>query len=457
MNYLIEAKIFITFCYRSVRERYVLCLFFIFIQFLPTKIFSQDQSKQPQDISKSLPNGTDGLTFYPRIVDTVFVNKASDLPWNEFEGRYSTFKIGAGYIGDFTAYSEDRVFRQQMDSLGINLTPTYQTRDFRVLGSGRLLKTKRYIAWKFAYMYDGDQKVWMIRETGVTIGVPELKGNFFIGRTKEGFSMIKVMNGHSGITNERQMALDPVPILADGIKYFGFFPKSRLFMNLGIYNDFLSKGQGFSTFKQQYVARVGWLPVNDTKTDQVLHIATNLRYGYPLNGEFTVKSRPESNPTPQLINTGKFPADRASTVGGEIYYRNKNFMIGSEFMQHNFYADKSDDHHFAGGDIMVSYIITGAHRPYNTNTGNVFGFVPVKKSVFKGGLGEIEFVFRASTFDLNDKTIQGGKFTRYTPMINWYLSKTIRWELIYGFGTLDRFGLTGHVQFYETRIQFSFL
>jgi phosphate-selective porin OprO/OprP len=35
-------------------------------------------------------------------------------------------------------------------------------------------------------MYDGDKKIWMMRETGVTIGVPELKGTFFIGRTKEG-------------------------------------------------------------------------------------------------------------------------------------------------------------------------------------------------------------------------------------------------------------------------------
>ena len=27
-------------------------------------------------------------------------------------------------------------------------------------------------------MWDGDKNTWMVRETGVTIGVPELKGNF---------------------------------------------------------------------------------------------------------------------------------------------------------------------------------------------------------------------------------------------------------------------------------------
>ena len=117
-----------------------------------------------------LPNGTDGLVFTPRAADTVFVNKTNDLEANEFEGKYATFRIGMGYIGDFTGYAQDNTFKQQMDSAKLDLNAHYQTRDFRILGSGRLLTTKRYIAYKFAYMYDGDKKVWMIRETGLTIG-----------------------------------------------------------------------------------------------------------------------------------------------------------------------------------------------------------------------------------------------------------------------------------------------
>ena len=296
-----------------------------------------------------------------------------------------------------------------------------------------------------------------MRETGVTVGVPELKGHFFIGRTKEGFSMIKVMNGHSGIANERQMALDPIPILADGIKYFGYFPKSKLFLNLGLFNDFLSKGQSFSTLESQVVARGGWVPINNIKKGEVLHMAGNFSYGKPNNGKFTVKSRPQSNPTPHLINTGEFSADRSTSIGAEVFYNNNRFTIGSEVMQHNFSSDKSSDHHFRGGDVIVSYFITKARRPYNTNIGNIFEFAQGEKSIFEGGLGAIELVLHASTFNLNDGAIQGGQFTRYTPMINWYLSKTIRWEFIYGYGILDRFNLKGKVQFFETRIQFSFL
>src|ERR1700756_4781375 len=96
-----------------------------------------------QDTVKTLPNGTDGLEFIERPIDTVLVHKKKELPANEFEGTYSTYRIGMGYIGDFTAYGQSATFKRQMDSLGLNLTPHYQTRDFRVLFSGRLLKTQR--------------------------------------------------------------------------------------------------------------------------------------------------------------------------------------------------------------------------------------------------------------------------------------------------------------------------
>ena len=405
-----------------------------------------------QERKDTLPDGTEGVVFTKKPEDSILIKAGSNLPPNEFEGTYSTFRIGMGYIGDFTTYSYDNTFQRQLDSLKVDLDPTFKTRDFRILGSGRFLKVKRYLAWKFAYMYDGNEQVWMLRETGLTIGVPELAGHIFIGRTKEGFSMIKVMNGHSGVTNERQMALDPVPILADGIKWFGYLKKSRVFWNIGYFNDLTSKGQSFSTFEWQYVARVGWMPVNKPASNTAMHFAVNFRYAKPLDDAFTIKSRPESNPTPQLINTGKFAAERSNSLGYEIYYSRNRFMIGSEAMMHNFSVDKGEDHSFYGGDVIVSYLFGNGSRPYNT-TGSVFGFVKVNKSIFKGGMGVIEAVVRASTFNLNDGSIKGGQMWRLTPMVNWYLSKVLRWELVYGYGVLDRFGLKGHVNFFETRFQ----
>jgi phosphate-selective porin OprO/OprP len=409
----------------------------------PGILFSQD-SQAPK--YKLVPRGTEG------IVDTVdaVTGKTIRPPANDYDGKASTFRIGMGFIYDFSSYSESNEFKQQMEKAKLNLTPTFKVRDFRILGSG-VFKTKRALAFKFAYMYDGDANKWLVRESGFTIGVPELKGNFFVGRTKEGFSMIKVMNGHSPWSYERQMAIDVIPIMADGIKYMGYYPKAKMFLNLGYFNDLTSKGQGFSTFSSQAVARIGWVPVQNKEKNETFHIATSLRYGQPLDRSITLKSRPESNNTPQLINTGAFKADHSWHYAGEMYYSGGRWTLGTEIMTHRFYGD-SANHSFSGGNLWAAYSFTGGRRPYVTS-GGIFGFVPVKKSVFRGGMGEIEGCVFASVLNLNSGGIKGGKFWRITPMVNWYLSKHLRWELVYGIGQLGRYDLDGTVQFFESRIQ----
>ena len=64
-------------------------------------------------------------------------------------------------------------------------------------------------------------------------GCPGDKSYFFVGRTKEGFSMNKVMNGYAGWAMERQMAIDVIPILADGLKWMGYLPKQRIILEPG--------------------------------------------------------------------------------------------------------------------------------------------------------------------------------------------------------------------------------
>jgi phosphate-selective porin OprO/OprP len=403
-----------------------------------------------QEEKKTVPDGTDGSTLVVPAVDST-TGKATNLPPNAVNTPFSTFKIGLGYIGDYATYSADNVFKQQMDSANLELKSMFKTRDFRVLVSGKF-NTKRAFSWKGAVMYDGDKEEWLVRETGLTIGVPELSGDFFIGRTKEGYSMVKVMNGHSPWAAERQMALDVIPILADGIKYIGSLKNSRIFWNLGYFNDVLSEGQGFSTFEWQYDARIGWLPFYDKENSRVLHIAANYRYGKPLNGKIILKSRPETNTFPQIINTGSFDADHSTHIGAELYYSNKRMFVGSEIMEHHFYSNLTGDHKFYGGNVVLTYFLTNARRPYNT-TSSVFGFVPVRKSVFKGGWGEWEAVVNISSLNLNDGAIHGGNFWRITPMVNWYMSKALRTEFIYGYGELDRYNLKGAIQIFQVRIQ----
>lgn len=403
---------------------------------------------------KYIPDGTEGEQL--EVLDSMKVSaRWRDKRWRLFNGRFTTFKFGGGFLYEFAGYSQDKISKQQMDSIGSPLEYAFAVRDFRLVASGQL-KTKRTISWKFGMMYDGPSSTWFIRETGVMVGVPELWGSIFVGRTKEGFSMNKVMNGYSGWTMERQMAIDVIPILADGIKWLGYLPKQKIFWNAGVFTDWLSEGQSFSTYKWQLATRIGWLPIYSPEAQSVFHIGINYRYGEPLAGKIRVRSRPEANPAPRFIDTGEFQTDQSSHIGGEIYYNTGPWMFGSEMYWHRFNSSVANDPVFFGGEVVASYMITGESRPYNTATG-ILGFVPVKKSIFKGGPGAWEVLFRASTLDLDGGTLAGGKFWRITPMVNWYLSKDVRLELAYGYGVLDRFNLKGTTQFFQARIQLTLL
>ena len=61
-----------------------------------------------QDEKKTVPDGTDGSSLKVGPEDYLTKKKAP----NEFEGTYTTLRVGLGYIGDVAAYSQDAVFKQ---------------------------------------------------------------------------------------------------------------------------------------------------------------------------------------------------------------------------------------------------------------------------------------------------------------------------------------------------------
>ena len=79
--------------------------------------------------------------------------------------------------------------------------------------------------------------------------------------------------------------------------------------------------------------------------------------------------------------------------------------------------------------------------------------VLISSPVFSGGPGAWELVSHYSYTNLDGGTIRGGRFGRFTEQLNWYLSQYVRLEFNYGYGRLDRFGLRGNTQFFQSRIQ----
>jgi len=361
---------------------------------------------------------------------------------------FTTLRLGGGVLVDFISYDQDSASREQFHLASIG-----KLRDARVLLGGRV-NTKRPITWQAGVMYDAAAKKWLFRQTGVMVAVPEIWSHFFIGRAKEGFSLNKVMVGYDGWSMERLPFTDAtVPLLADGIKWLGITPDRHWFWNFGLFTDWLSEGQTFSSYNNQVVLRAGWVPMSSDSSGTLLHIGMNFRAGDVNKDSLQLRSKPEAFPAPYFIDTGKFPAGTASTFGPEIYYRPGRVLIGGELYWQQVRSRETGNPMFHGGEAVVSWVTTGETRSYNT-VGNYFRSISPDKTVVQGGPGAWELVLKYSYSNLNSGPVQGGVFWRVTPMLNWHLSDNLRLEWAYGVGRLNRFGLRGTTQFTQARLQF---
>jgi phosphate-selective porin OprO/OprP len=370
--------------------------------------------------------------------------------FNEFDLKYTTFRFGAGFLYEYDAFAQNQASKEQ-----VQVNPTPKIRDDRLLFRGRI-KTDRQITWSVGLLYDEPTKKWLFRQTQVMINVPKIWGDIVVGRTKEGVSLNKVMIGYAGWTMERATYSDAfLPILADGVKWLGWIPEKHLLWNLGIYKDWLSEGQTFSTYSKLVAGRVAWVPIMSEKTETVLHIGLNLRYGTPDDGAIQIRSRPEVFASPYFVDTGKFSAQNTKISGIEAYYRPKSFLVGTEYFFNKVKSPEKNNPFFHGGDFFVSWLPTGEVRVYNTK-GGFFDMISPLRPVFQGGPGAWELVARFSYIDLDSGPVRGGKFWRFTPMVNWHMSDNVRLEFVYGIGSLNRFDLVGKTQFLQTRIQLQF-
>jgi len=305
-------------------------------------------------------------------------------------------------------------------------------------------------------MYDAANDQWLFRQTGIMVSVPEIHGDIFVGRTKEGVSLNKVMIGYAGWAMERSQASDAMlPILADGVKWLGYLPNKHLIWNLGVYGDVLSEGQSFSTYDNQVSGRLAWVGLLADEGRTLLHIGVNARYGTANDGKLRLRARPGAWPAPYFIDTGEFAAKGSTMTGLELYYRPGRMTYGAEYFLQNVNAPKSGDPFFHGGEAMVSWLITGEVRTYNTR-GGYFNQISPARPAFHGGPGAWEIVGDVTYSDFDDAAISGGKYWRLTPMLNWYVSDNVRFEMAYGYGSLDRFALVGKTQFFQTRVQLLF-
>jgi len=368
---------------------------------------------------------------------------------NEFNLGFATIVVGAGFLQDYASYNQDSASAAQFD-----LERQGKIRDSRFLFSG-LLRTPRRVPWQLGLMYDWSQHKWLIRQTMVNIPVPELWGQIHVGRFKEGISLIKIMNGYDGFTQERFTFSDVIPLFGDGIKWLGYLPKAHVLWSIGGYANGLSAGESWQTYRAQVVGRAAYVKLDADTAGKLYHLGAAFQVGKPQDENLRLKSKPEVFEAPNFLDTGNFPATRGTIAGVEGYYRNGSFITGGEYYGMWARSVEKDNPAFDGGAVMASWLITGEVRPYATPAG-IFRSITPRRPVDRGGKGALEAVLQVSYSSYDATTLNGGTFWRVTPMVNWYLDDHLRLEFTYGFGNLNRFSPRATTEFFQARMQFQF-
>ena len=360
---------------------------------------------------------------------------------------FTTFRLGGGFLIDFIAYDQDSASRDRFHLVSLG-----KIRDVRILTGGRFA-TRRPFTWQMGVMYDVPAKKWLFRQTGLMVAVPEIWSHFFIGRAKEGFSLNKVMVGYDGWSMERLPFTDAtVPLLADGIKWLGSSPGGHWFWNAGVFPDWQSEGQTFSSYNNQVVLRTGWAPLLSDTSGTLLHVAMNFRAGDVNNDSLQLRSRPEAFAAPYFIDSGKIPAQTAAQYGPELYFRPGRLLLGGEYYWQKVTSAETGNPWFHGGEMVVAWLTTGETRSFNT-VGHYFRAVSPRSTVIQGGPGAWEVVLKYSYSNLRSRAIDGGVLSRVTPMLNWHMTDNVRLEFAFGVGVLRRSGVTSTTEFAQSRLQ----
>jgi phosphate-selective porin OprO/OprP len=203
-------------------------------------------------------------------------------------------------------------------------------------------------------------------------------------------------------------------------------------LNMGLYL-FGPDDQGQSEKGQALVLRYVHAPLDPghgLKFFNARNIWAGLSASYRVNAsgpDTQFRSRPETGITDDyFVDTG--PIDGANSIfrmGLEASKVAGSFSWQAELLASKVQRDNASSVLFFGGYAMASWFFTGDTRNYSSATGE---FLTVKPNapVGHGGWGAWEIGLRASTVDLNDIDIVGGRQRDLTLGLNWYLTEQLR-------------------------------
>jgi phosphate-selective porin OprO/OprP len=376
------------------------------------------------------------------------------LPWNQWANSWITLKLDITAMVDGAFFSQDAASVEQVGNVPNDAK--FRLDNLEIDGTLHFP-----IPWSFqiAGEYDGadqnhSQRGWTLSDLNFSIPLGRF-ATVTIGQQSEGIGMERLSNNEDLSFMERSTMSSALTTPRNaGVRFKGNAAGKQIAWSAGWYNGWLTNGLSFSESGNIFNGRVAGVPINEDGGRRLLHFGIWGAYAQAQAGSLRSRSRPEVYEAPFFVDTGSVPANHGSSLGFEFAAVQGPVTVAAEYTRARSSSPQAGNPRFDAYYVQTSWAITGETRPYNYAGGYFGQLKPAAPFTLKhGGSGAWEVAARYSWIDLDSGTISGGKFDRVSAALSWFPTSEFRFEFNYGYGRLDRFGLSGRTNFYQLRIQ----
>ena len=414
--------------------------------------------KTPQEKERS-EGGWLAYTAPPLAVPQ---NYQDDDRWNKFNTKYVSGILTGAVVLDRQNWTE----QDSQSEFQVGDLQSYdggEIRGLRFGGVGTLNFQKPWVWTVFGATHAFDKGFDSAESDDFTLFDLRLdiplweKASFSVGKQKEPISMERLMALGHGPMGERAAVSDALlPSRNVGVVMAGTLFNDRMTLAGGAFNNWLDKDQpdSFSDNATQFVSRATWVPLHSKNESTLLHLGAGLRHSDSEEGLKT-QSGPEFNSAPDYVATGFFDVDGSETYQAEASLRSGPFWLHSEYVRTDVDDPALGDPTIDGYHVTASWILTGEVRAYNKRTG-LFRPIAVARTVEQNGWGAWEISTRFSSLDMSEMPDpdgrDAGKMDIWSLGLNWWLTPYMNFNVNYRYIDLDRFGVQGNSQGFDTRL-----
>ncbi|MFP3939367.1 MAG: OprO/OprP family phosphate-selective porin [Thermoanaerobaculia bacterium] len=350
------------------------------------------------------------------------------------DGRFK-LKFGGRLQADYTFVSADDAFGGLEDG--------FEFRRARLFTSGTVYDR---VEFKAQYNFtDGDADI-----KDLYLGLLNDWGTVRFGHFKEPFSLEELTSSKYLAFLERSMPVEAFsPSRNSGVGALGT-AGDRVNWGVGVFYD--ADGFGVSTDEDatNVTGRVAFRPLHDEDGTRIVHLGVAASQ-QERDGTLRFRTRPEAHLSSRLVDTGSFPGDSVTLLGGEVAGVFGPLWFASEYIQADTDAPAVDDPTFDGAYAQAGWFLTGESRAFKSSSGAFNRNKP--KANYGQGAGAWEVAVRYSTIDLTDGTVSGGEQSDITAAVNWYLNPVTRLMLNFVRADVDD---VGEADFFLVRWQIDF-